>query len=114
MSTVTPQPLNETSLGCYGQGVEGDLTQCVTEGLFGAGPSPAVVGLLLASVLLVSLYLAGDGTVVVPATTTILFGSALIPLLPPQYVTLAYTVVVVGLTVAAFAAYQRFAIRGGF
>jgi len=114
MSTITPQPLNETSLGCYGQGVEGDLTQCVTDSLFSAGPSPAVVGLLIASVLVVSLYLAGDGTVTVPAVTTILFGSALIPLLPAQYVTLAYTVVVVGVTVAAFAAYQRFVIRGGF
>jgi hypothetical protein len=116
MSTTTTPPtdLNSTSLGCFGQGTEGDLTTCVTDGLFGAGPSPAVIGLLLAGVLLVSLYVAGDGTVAVPSVVTILLGSSLIPLLPAQYVTLAYTVVVVGITVAVFAAYQRFVLQGGF
>jgi hypothetical protein len=106
--------LEDSSLSCFGQGTEGDLTQCVIDGLFGAGPTPALVGLLIAGVLLVSLYIAGDGTVVVPAVVTILVGSLLVPLLPPQYVTLAYTVVVLGVTVAGFAAYQRFTHQGGF
>jgi hypothetical protein len=115
MTTLQSQPdLNNSSLSCFGQGTEGDLTQCVVDGAFGAGPSPAVIGLLLAGTLLTTLYIAGDGTVVVPSVVTILFGSALIPMLPPQYVTLAYTVTVVGVTVAGFAAYQRFTHQGGF
>lgn len=106
--------LNDTSVGCFAQGTEGDLTQCVVDGTFAAGPSPAVIGLLMAAVLLVSLYVAGDGTVVVPAVVTILFGGALVPLLPAQFVGLAWTVTFVGTAVAVFAAIQRFILRGGF
>lgn len=112
--TTPPADLNDTSVGCFAQGTEGDLTTCVVDGMFGAGPSPVVIGLLLAGVLLVSLYIAGDGTVVVPSVVTILLGSSLVALLPAQYVTLAYTVVVVGIVVAVFAAYQRFTHQGGF
>ena len=115
MIPAQQQPdLNESSLSCFGQGTEGDLMQCVVDGTFGAGPSPALIGLLLAGVLLVSLYIAGDGTVTVPAVVTILLGSVMVPLLPAQYVGLVYTVTVVGVTVAAFAAYQRFTHQGGF
>lgn len=106
--------LNDSAVGCFAQGTEGNLAGCVLDGLFAAGPSPALMGLLLTGVLLTSLYIAGDGTVVVPAVVTILLGSILVPLLPPQYVTLAYTVVVVGITVGAFSAYSRFTSAGGF
>jgi hypothetical protein len=106
--------LNDTSVACFAQGTEGDLTACVVEGFFGAGPSPTVIGFLLAGMLLTSLYIAGDGDVTVPAVVTILLGSVLVPLLPPQFVSLAYTVVVIGGTVAAFAAYSRFTSPGGF
>jgi hypothetical protein len=106
--------LNDSAVGCFAQGTEGDLTTCVIDGLFAAGPSPALMGLLLSGVLVTSLYIAGDGTVAVPAVVTILLGSVLVPLLPPQYVSLAYTVVVIGITVAAFSAYSRFTSPGGF
>ena len=111
---MTQPELDDSSLSCFAKGTEGDLTQCVLDGMFGAGPSPALVGLLVSGTLIVSLYIAGDGTVAVPSVVTILFGSVLIPLLPPQYVTLAYTVTVIGITVAVFAAYQRFTHQGGF
>lgn len=106
--------LNDSAVGCFAQGTEGDLTACVIDGLFAAGPSPALMGLLLSGILVTSLYIAGDGTVAVPAVVTILLGSVLVPLLPPQYVSLAYTVVVIGITVAAFSAYSRFTSPGGF
>jgi hypothetical protein len=108
---VTSQP---SGAQCFAQGTEGNLTQCVIEGLFSAGPSPSLIGLLLAGVLVTSLYVAGDGTVVVPAVVTILLGSILVPLLPAQFVTFAFTLVVVGVTVAGFAAYSRFTSAGGF
>jgi len=106
--------LNDSAVRCFAQGTEGDLLGCVLDGLFAAGPSPALMGLLLSGVLVTSLYIAGDGTVAVPAVVTILLGSILVPLLPPQYVSLAYTVVVIGITAAAFAAYSRFTSAGGF
>ena len=46
--------LNDTSVACFAQGTEGDLTGCVVEGFFGAGPSPTVIGLLLAGMMLTS------------------------------------------------------------
>lgn len=106
--------LEDSSVSCLAQGREGDLAQCVTDSVFAAGPSPALIGLLIAGVLLTSLYIAGDGSIVTPAVVTILFGSLMIPLLPAQYVTLAYTVVVLGITAAAFAAWVRFTHQGGF
>jgi len=113
-TTPTNQTLNDTAVGCFAQGTEGDLTVCVLDGMFAAGPAPALVGLLMAGTLVTSLYIAGDGTVVVPAVVTILLGSILVPILPPQYVALAYSVVVVGITLAAFTAYTRFTHQGGF
>jgi len=106
--------LNNSSVTCFAQGTQGDLTRCVVDGMFGAGPSPALIGLIMAGTLVTSLYVAGDGSIVVPSIVTVLLGSVLVPLLPPQYVSMAYTVVVIGGTLAAFAAYQRFTTRGGF
>lgn len=112
--TTNGTTLNDTSLGCYAQGTEGDLVQCTLDGVMGAGPSPALVGLVMSGVVMTSLYIAGNGTVIVPAVVTILLGSVLVPLLPAQYVPLAYTVVVIGITAAAFSAYTRYTHRGGF
>jgi len=111
---MTTTDLNNTSVSCFAQGTEGDLGQCVLDGVFAAGPAPSLMGLMMGGTLIASLYIAGDGTVVVPSVVTILLGSALVPILPAQYVTFAYTVVVLGITVAAFAAWTRFTHQGGF
>jgi len=71
--------LNDSAVGCFAQGKEGDLLGCVLDGLFAAGPSESLMGLLLAGVLMTSLYIAGDGTVAVPAVVTILLGVVLVP-----------------------------------
>jgi len=106
--------IDQTSLGCFAQGVEGDMTQCIVEGVFAAGPAPGVMGLLMAGVLVTSLYVAGDGSVAVPAVVTILFGSLLVAMLPPQFETFAYTIVAIGITAAVFGAYTRFTHQGRF
>jgi len=106
--------ISDTTLGCFAQGVEGDMTRCVVEGVFAAGPAPGVMGLLLGGTVLTSLYVAGSGSLVVPAVVTILFGSLLVPVLPPQFQLFAYSIAVLGLTAAGFAAWSRFTSRGGF
>ena len=106
--------LSDTSLGCFAQGVNGDMTQCVVDGVFAAGPSPGLMGLLIGGTIMASLYIAPGGSVIPGAIAMILFGSVLVPALPPQYQLFAYTIVVIGGTVAAFAAYTRFTTRGGF
>ena len=106
--------LSDTSLGCFAQGVEGDMTQCVVDGVFAAGPSPALMGLLMGGTVLTSLYIAGNGTVIVPAIALTLFGAVLVPALPPQFVLFAYTVFAIGGSAAVFSAWVRFTTRGGF
>jgi len=68
----------------------------------------------MAGTLLTSLYIAGDETVAVPSIVTILLGAVMVPVLPPQYVGFAYTVVVLGIVVAIFAVWTRFTHQGGF
>jgi hypothetical protein len=106
--------INQTALGCFADGVEGEMTRCVVDGVFAAGPAPGLMGLIMAGTLVTSLYVAGNGDATVPAVITILFGSLLVPVLPPQFQTFAYSIVVIGITVAAFAAYTRFTHQGRF
>jgi len=111
---MTSTGLNNSDIGCFMKGTEGDLAQCTLDGLFAAGPSPALVGLVMSGTLLTSLYIAGDGDIVVPAVVMILLGSIAVPALPPQFTIYAYTVVVIGSVVAMFSAYIRFTHQTGF
>ena len=112
MTNDTPD-INDSDLGCWIDESEA-MTDCMVDGVFAAGPAPSLMGLLMGGTLITSLYVAGDGSTVVPAVVTILFGSVLVPILPAQYVGFAYTVVVLGITVAAFSAWTRFTHQGGF
>ena len=112
MSADAPD-IEESELGCWID-ESTDMTDCMVDGAFAAGPAPSLMGLLMGGTLITSLYIAGDGSIVVPSVVTILLGSMLVPILPPQYVSFAYTVVVLGVTVAAFSAWNRFTQPGGF
>jgi len=110
---MTGQDIEESDVGCFVDETA-TMTDCLVDGVFSAGGSPSLVGLIISGTLLTSLYLAGNGTIIVPAVVTILFGGAMIPILPPQFQTFAYTVVVIGVTAAAFSLWMRFTSRGGF
>lgn len=112
MTGTGPDP-DDTELGCW---IDPDtqMTECMVEGAFGAGPAPELMGLMMAGTLITSLYIAGDGTTSVPAIVTILLGAVMVPVLPAQYVGFAYTVVVMGIVVALFAVWTRFTHQGGF
>ena len=109
---MTGQDIEDSDVGCFVDETS-TMTECVTEGLFGAGPAPSLIGLILSGTLLTSLYLAGNGTVIVPAVITILLSSVMIPLLPAQFVSLGWTVLVVGTAAGFFSLWVRFTSRGG-
>lgn len=111
---MSAPPLNESAVSCFAQGTEGSMSQCVLDGVFSAGPSPALIGLGISGVMLSSFYIASDQSIVVPAVLLILFGSILVGMLPAQFVGLAYTLVVVGIAAAVFSAWVRFTAAGGF
>ena len=110
----TAPPLNESAVSCFAQGTEGSMSQCVLDGVFSAGPSPALIGLGIGGVMVSSFYIAGDQSVVVPAVMLILFGGILIGMLPPQFVGLAYSLTAIGVAVAVFSMWTRFTAAGGF
>ena len=93
---------------------ETTLAECTVDGVFSAGPSPSLMGLLIGGVVLVSLYVAGGRDIVVPSVATILFGASLVSILPAQYQYAAVTIAVLGTVVAFLAAWRRYTVRGGF
>jgi len=109
-----PPPLNDSAVSCFAKGTEGTMSQCVLDGVFSAGPSPTLIGLGIGGVLLSSFYIAGNQSILVPAVLLILFGSILIGMLPAQFVSLAYTLVVIGIAAAVFSAWTRYTGPGGF
>jgi len=106
--------LSDTAVGCFAEGTQGDLFACALDGVFAAGPSPGLFGLVVAGTLLTSLYIAGDGTIVVPAVVTILLGAIMLPVLPPQFQLFAYSIVVLGIAAAGLAVWTRFTHQGRF
>ena len=113
MSFGTGPDIEDSDLGCF---VDDStyMTDCIVDGAMGAGPAPELMGLLMAGTLLSSLYIAGDGTIAVPAVVTIIVGASMVPLLPPQYVRFAYTVAIMGIVVAAFSVWTRFTHQAGY
>ena len=109
-----PTEVEDSPIGCFAQGAEGGVFECIIDGTFAAGPAPELMGLLLGGTLVTSMYIAGKGTIAVPSIVTILLGSVMIPLLPEQHITFAYTLVVFGITTALFAVWVRFTHQGGF
>ena len=97
--------LSDSTVGCWAQGAQGDLFQCALDGLF---------GLVVAGTLVTSLYIAGDGTIVVPAVVTILLGAVMVPILPPQFQLFAYSIVALGIVAAGLAVWTRFTHQGRF
>ncbi len=90
-----------------------DWIEVTLEAVFSGGPEPAVIGLLIGGVFMASLYIAPGRDVVLPAIALILTGSALVPVLPMQFRTLAYSLVVVGGAVAGIYAARKYVIQGG-
>jgi len=114
INNSTAPALEDSSVSCFAQGTAGTMSQCVLDGVFSAGPAPSLIGLGIAGVMLSSFYIAGDQSITVPAVLMILMGSVLVPLLPAQFVGLAWTLTLIGVGVAIFKMIVRYTEAGGF
>jgi hypothetical protein len=110
---MTPILQSAGVLECYAQGSEGNLLQCILDDLTLAVGGEAVFGLLVGSVSILALYIAGNGDAATPTVATILLGAVAVPVLPPQFRGAAYAVLVVGVAFGMFAAAGRWVLRGG-
>jgi len=111
--TGTGPSVANSDLGCFVD-QSTPMTDCLVDGAFGAGPAPSLMGLLMGGTLLMSLYIAGDGDLIVPSVVTILLGGAMVPVLPPQFVPLAYSFLVLGVAATIFGVWIRYTEEARF
>ena len=113
MTNESAAPDDLGSLSCF-TGVErpSDLFyDCIMADMTGAVGGEAMFGLLAGGLIMLVLYLAGDGDMAVPTVTTILLGSVMVPALPPQYTQMAYAIVVVGIAAAIIGLAGRYVLE---
>lgn len=106
-------PIQAGDLSCYTKGTQGDLLQCTLDDLTSAAGGEAVFGLFVGSIVIISLYIAGDGDPAVPTVATILLGAFAVPILPPAFRAAGYAILVLGVAFAMYHAAGNWVLRGG-
>jgi hypothetical protein len=106
---VTPLQ-SEIALGDYLGG--NDMLQAALDDLVFAAGGEAIFGLLVGGVLILALWIAGDGDLATPSVTTVLVGALMFPLLPGTYLTIARVITFLGLTAAILAAVEKYYLEG--
>lgn len=89
----------------------GDWFRCAFDPVVNSVGEP-LVGVMVGGVIVLSLYIAGDG-MAAPAVVTILLSGALVPLLPGGMVGVAFGVAFVGLVAALISVGERYVLTGG-
>jgi hypothetical protein len=102
--------LLQSGLDCYTS--QGDRLACAFNDFAGATSGEAMFGLLLGGALLLSFYVASDGSIAVPAVILTLTGAFLVPILPGNVAGIAGTIIIMGLVAGIFAAFQRYTLEG--
>jgi len=102
--------LLQSGLDCYTS--QGDRLACAFQDFAGATSGEAMFGLLFGGALLLSFYVASDGSIAVPAVILTLTGAFLVPILPGNVAGIAGTIIIMGLVAGIFAAFQRYTLEG--
>lgn len=102
------------SLDCYtGAGSGPEMLGCVADQLFLAVGGQAVFGLLIGGAIILAMYVAGGGHPAAPTVTTVLLGSALVPVLPAAYANVAYAILILGLAFGVISFGRTYVFEGG-
>jgi len=99
-----------TQLGCY-TGTETNALDCAVQGLFSATLGQGVFALIVAAILVISMYVATNGGIAVPATLLTLMGSFLLVAIPPQYQTTAQVLIFVGMAAGVLALANKYVMQ---
>lgn len=100
-----------TNYACY-KNPDSATIDCAVQGLWTAVGGQEIFAFLVAGVLALGLYVAGDGGLATPATVLSLTGGILITSLPAQYRSSAMIVIFVGLVSALLALGNKYVMRG--
>jgi hypothetical protein len=95
---------------CYTD-TSSNIIDCTVEGLHAGAGGAEVLGLLTASVLIVSFYVASNGGVAAAAVLTSVAGGVLVTTLPTQFQSTAQIVMFAGLVGAILALANRYVLE---
>lgn len=87
--------------GDWEAAIFGGITDLIGEGAF---------AVLVGATLIVSMWLAGDRSLAAPSTALILLGGLMFPLLPANFVGIAWAVCFLGVTGGFFAVMRRYVL----
>jgi Na+-transporting NADH:ubiquinone oxidoreductase subunit NqrB len=87
--------------GEWEDAIFGDIVALIGEGAF---------AVLIGATLIVSFWLGGDRDLAAPSIATVLLGALMFPLLPANFVGIAWAVVFIGITGAFFAVMRRYVL----
>ena len=90
----------------------GDALQWLLGTLVSAFGGPALFGLLLGAIIFVVFYVSADGDLATPTVALILTGTVTVSMIPANYQSIAYGVVVIGLAAALWQVLQQYVLSG--
>lgn len=99
-------------LECYVNDSATEMHECAVQEYTGTTGEP-LFGLIIGGGLILSLYVASDGDLVVPAVITTLFGASLVAMLPGTYQVAAMVIMFLGMAGAILAVLVKYVVRGG-
>lgn len=96
--------------------LEGGATSgldCALSDLFAALGGQGLAGLIIAGFVVTPFYFAGEGDIGTPAVILMLLGGIIFSAVPPQYQTVALTIVVFGVIVGFLRVLEAYVINDG-
>jgi len=91
---------------------DGGMLEAALADLTAAVGGELTFGVLIGGALILSLYLAGNRDLTVPAVVTVLVGGVLFPVLPATYSTIATTIVFLGIVVSVLVVLEQYYLEG--
>jgi VIT1/CCC1 family predicted Fe2+/Mn2+ transporter len=108
-STPAPSPFDGSEIGCYANNPLGMVGECLLPQLVAGAGGPAMLGTLVSAAVFASLGLAGRSLAPV-SVMLVLVGGVAVPMLPPAFSQLAFSIVVVSLAVAIMSIAKKYVL----
>lgn len=103
--------MSATDIGCLRN--SGDGWQCFLDATVAAFGSDALMGFVVGSMLILSLYIASSYHPAPPSIGTMLIAGVMIPLLPAHYRGMAQVVMLMGFIVGVYVFLRRYVLEVG-
>lgn len=100
---------SEIANSCY---FGGDALQCLLDQMVSGLGGEQLFGLVLGATIFVAFYIASNGDLATPTVALILTGTVFVGMLPQNYQSIAYGVVVIGLAASVWTVLQQYVFSG--